>query len=187
MNLNESEVAIEVIKALEVEPVKAERFTIHDNLEIDLLEFKNKPFDGVNSIVTNGVSSYCKSKPIEFILTFAPNTLRNETDLFAFMATYLQLHYLPNIEDVKLGDHFLSKGRLINGLEFAGIYTTEPCYFHSECFMKLPNVKFLWLIPIYKNEYEFIIKNGTSIFEGYLEDKDPDLSLFNRTPLKFNN
>ena len=184
MELEESEVARELTKALEVSPVKAERFTISNCLEIDMLEYEDRPFKGVNSIITNGVSNYCKTKSFEFILTFAPKTLSSETDLFAFLATYLQLHFLPNLNEIKSGNYFLSKGSLIKGLGFTGVYTAEPCYFHSGCFVKVKKVEFLWLIPIYQNEFEYIANNGAEAFESFLQEKDPDLSLFNRAPLK---
>jgi hypothetical protein len=184
--LEASDVAAGILKALDSTPDKAEMFVINNELELDLMVFKDRPFEGVNSIITNGISDFCSENPVEFILTYDPSTLNSETDLLAFMATYIELHYLKNTRDMNPGDCFSSEYKIIRGLDFNGIYTAKPCYFPEECFKELDEVMFLWLIPIFTCEYKFITNNGAESFEDFLVNEDPDLSIFNRVPLNFN-
>jgi len=44
--------------------------------------------------------------------------------------------------------------------------------------------KFHWLIPIFSNEYNFISSNGYSDFETFLEFNDPNMAIFDRSPLE---
>ncbi|CAA0121098.1 Uncharacterised protein [BD1-7 clade bacterium] len=183
--LEASHIAAGVKKALEAKPDRAERFVIKNDLELDFLVFKDRPYEGVSSIITNGVSDICSEMPVEFIVTYDPNTLSKETDLLAFLVTYIKLHYLKNTRDIKPGHCFSSANKIIKGLDFNGIYTSEPCYFPEGCFKELNAVTFLWLIPIFCSEYEFILNYGHESFESFLEHEDPDLSIFNRSQLEF--
>ena len=170
-------------EVLEEKPYKAERFSFSEGFEVDFLNFLNRPYQGVNSLITNGVSNFCVNNRIELVLSFDPRSVDPEVDLGAFMATYIQLHYLENCESIDIGDYFKVPGSLFKGHDYVGIYTTSPCYFPQELPERLKDIDLLWLIPIFQNEYEFIQKCGVNVFEEFLERNDPDLCVFNRMPL----
>lgn len=183
MNLESSETAKKLTRLLEASPQKAERFTIENGFDIDALLFEDRPFEGVSSIITNGVSGYCENKTFEFILSFSPESLSKDVDLFAFIATYLQLHFLPNHREITSGDNFSINGNIIKGLNFNGIWATEPRYFPVGIFDEIFDVEFLWLVPTYDSEARYIKSQGLEAFESHLHEVDPDLTLFNRLPL----
>lgn len=169
--------------ALEKDPEKAERFRLRSDFEVDFLQFNDRPYSGVNSIITNGVSENFPKSRFEFVLTFDPDTISGNTDLNAFLATYLQLHFLKNRYSIKIGSYFKVPGELIKGYDFVGMYLTSPSYFPDDVFASLPDIKFLWLIPIFENEYEFIKQYGADEFESCLVSQDPDLSRYDREPI----
>jgi hypothetical protein len=164
-------------------PEKAERFQLTDEFEVDILQFNDRPYLGVNSAITNGVSESFPDVGLEFILTFNPATVAENIDVSAFVATYLQLYFLKNRFSIKIGDYFKVPGTLLRGYDFVGIYTTSPCYFPDDVFTSKPEVKYLWLVPIFETEFEFINKYGADKFESTLVSKDPDLSRFDRLPI----
>lgn len=172
-------------RALGKNPESAECFCMGENFQVDFLKFCDRPYSGMDSIITNGVSECFSGKAVEFVFTYNPKTLQKNTDLNAFIATYLQLHFLENLDSVRVGDYFKVPGILIENYNFVGIYTTNPCYFSEDAFSQALDVKFLWLIPIFQNEYEYIEKYGQYEFESYLALTDPDLSRFDGLPLVF--
>lgn len=181
--LEKSNIVRELKKTLGKSPEKAERFSLSDELEVDFLQFNDRPYQGVSSIITNGVNRYCESNQLEFVITFDSTSIDKDTDLNALLATYLQLHYIEYHKEISAGDYFRVPGMLLRDYNYIGIYTADPVYFPDDTFSGLSDVKFLWLIPIYQNEYEFLDKFGAGGFEDYLEANDPDMTIFKRQPL----
>ncbi len=172
-----------LVKLLDKKPNKVERFEIAEKITVDFLQFEDRPFEGVSSIITSGVSNVCELNPVEFIITFNTNSIDADTDLSAFLATYIQFHYLVNCHDFSDRDFFSLFNTLIKGYDYTGVYATHPCYFPTDTFATITNTQYLWLIPIFQNEYEFIERAGVEDFERYLEKEDPDMTIFNREPL----
>lgn len=169
--------------ALGKAPEKAERFNIDDRLTVDLLTYTDRPYIGVDCIITNGVSAVLRDRDVEFMLVFDPLDLPKDEDLNAFMATYLELHFLEVTSEIVVGDFFRVPGRLLESFDFVGLYTTRPCYLHDDVLSDLSGTELLWLIPIFGTEFEFIKKYGCEAFENVLITLDPDLSKFRRNPI----
>lgn len=168
---------------LDVTATSAERFKMKEaGVSVDLLTFKQRPFKGVNSVITNGLACLKDTKGDELIFSFHPDTILN-TDVNGFVATYIQLHYLRNLHAIRIGDYFKVEGRLLDDFDFKGIYTISPVYFPEDFEEKNSTVRFLWLIPISESEFKFLHENGRAKFEELLEQLDPDLTRLDRKPV----
>lgn len=178
--LHQNKISQVLLSQLGAKPESAERLNISDSWDVDFISFKDRPFEGVDSIFTNGVSEYngCR-KNIEFVLT---HNVTNG-DMIAFLATYLQLYFIDNCNGISVGDYFHSNNKIINGYNFIGIYTTRPCYFPDDIFNELNEISFFWIFPIFQSEYDYILKYGSDAFESYIEQYDPDMTDFKRAPL----
>ena len=162
-------------------PIAAERLTLKKlDIAIDFLTFENHPYTGVNSVVTNGLKILKASKGDELIFTFDPNSANSETNIVAFMATYIELYYLDHKAHVEPGDFMYTKFNVMNGYNFKGIYVTKPVYFPEDFPEKNSLVNYLWMIPLYKDELSYIKTNGCVAFESLLENLDPDLTKLDR-------
>jgi hypothetical protein len=63
------------------------------------------------------------------------------------------------------------------------LYCTSPVYFPpslSKFDGSVPPTIFVWLVPIFKEEAQFISTHGWEAFEEELEENDPDLMNFKR-------
>ncbi len=183
--IEKNDISIKLQELLEKKPDKAERFELSEDFFVDFVQFNDRPYEGANSIISNGVSSYCETSPFEFIITFNSASLDVSTDLFAFLATYIQLYFFKKHSNMTERDYFSVPGKLIDGYDYKWVYSTYPVYFPRNIFSNIEPVIFLWLIPIFQNEFDFISKNGADTLEKYLVDNDPDMSIFNRVPLAF--
>lgn len=175
--------SVKLRKLLEKDPDQVERFEVKTGFHVDFMRFNDRPYEGVNSIITNGLADYFESKPVELVITYDANSLDQSTDLNAFLATYIQLHYFDNHTKMYERNHFCIPGELIKGFGYTGVYATNPVYFPRNCFDDISEARFLWLIPIFQNEYDFIDRFGAKSFESFLVDNDPDMSKFDRHPL----
>ncbi|WP_028103092.1 suppressor of fused domain protein [Pseudoduganella violaceinigra] len=182
--LEKSRVSLGLSAGLAKRPERVERFQLAPEWDVDIMEFEDRPYKGVRSIITNGVSERFPDVACEFVIIYDPSTITKDEDLNAFMATYLQLHFEKNRESIVVGDYFKVKGRLLRDYDFVGIYTSPPCYFADDVFSELRDINFYWLIPIYEAEYQFIEEAGVHAFEACLERLDPDLSRFDREVLE---
>ena len=183
MTLEDSELASKLLSHSGGEPAKAERLSVSSTLEVDFLHFENMPYEGVNSVVTNGVNTAEPSVQHEFVMSFSVNSLLDGVDITALIATYLQLHYLGNASNVGSGAYLRVPNILIDRYDFEGLYTTGACYFNDDL-AKGDSYKLLWLIPVYDNELRFLEEHGPNKFEDKLEQYDPDLCDLKRRPLK---
>jgi hypothetical protein len=180
--LNTSGVANGLRKSLDKLPDKAENFQF-SGLDVDLLEFCDRPYLGANSIITNGANDFFPCAPFEFVMTYEPDSLAEAVDLNALIVTYLQLHFLEAHWTIKTGQYFKVPGGLMRGYRFCGFYTSRPCYFDEASFENIEGVSFFWLIPIFEEEYDFIEKHGADAFESHLAEQDPNLCRFDRPPV----
>jgi hypothetical protein len=77
------------------------------------------------------------------------------------------------------GDVIGNRGTVVVGSELNALYIAPPSYFpHSFRSLAVsggPTVVFSWLVPITKEEAQFIAQEGWERFEDVLEELDPDL------------
>jgi hypothetical protein len=75
---------------------------------------------------------------------------------------------------------------LFRGSEMEALYVAIPVYFPDEFSVFKEDGKSIviaWLVPIYRNEVNYIRANGWPAFEGCLVENDPDLTDVYRPPL----
>jgi hypothetical protein len=177
----------EVYEALRVslraEPTAVERFSIAADLAVDFMMYNDRPYSGVNCIISNGARARIGGEPMEFTLIFDPLTLPPGFDPGALLATYLGLHFLQLQTVIGVGQYFRVPGKLIRGRDFVGLYTAKPVYFHETAFTGIGPITVYWLVPIFENECVFLDKYGADAFETLLEERDPDMSQYDRLPL----
>jgi hypothetical protein len=183
-NLFHSKTSIEVARILDKEPDNVERFDLKgDGVSfVDFMLFIDRPYIGSNCIISSGASNLFHGYKNEFVLVFEPQSVQKDDDLNAFLATYLQMYYFENYEQVDDGNAF-SVGPMFRNYQYEGVYTTTPKYFHEGMLDVVSGTSFYWLIPVFRNEYDFIRTEGKSKFESYLESNDPNLAVFDRNPL----
>lgn len=164
-------------------PDKAWQFAIAANLTVTMLHYADRPYVGADSIITAGVSVGQPPSPIEYLMVFAPDSVPPQVDLYALLATFLQLHHLPLAGNVSSGTVVNAGAHIIEGRGFVGFYICHAAYFDKQTFSGLPDTRFLWLVPIFECEAKFIDGFGAEAFEAHLVSADPDLSRFDREPL----
>jgi hypothetical protein len=180
--LNHSGVSKGLLEGLGKLPDKAERLKIA-GFEVDILQFNDRPYRGATSVITNGVSKFFPTAPFEFVIIFEPDSANKSFDANAFVATYLQFHFLSQHNEIRPGNYFTVPGNLIRGYDFSGVYTTRPAYFEDKVFFEINGVEFFWLIPIFDREYDFINSHGADAFESCLVEEDPNLCRLDRLPV----
>jgi hypothetical protein len=150
-----------------------------NNYKIDFISFTDRPFKNANSIITSGVPQIFDCGK-NLIFSYSNFDTSKESVLRSLMATYLDFHYLKNKCIIDIGDFIhIPNFELIKGYKYAGFYLVHPVYFNEV----LSDNNYLWLIPIFKSEFEFLEKNGSDSFQDLLVDKNPDMSDLGRSPI----
>jgi hypothetical protein len=153
-------------------PELSEKIILENGFKIDFLTFNNRPFLGATSIITQGIRklSNCDKDIILIYSTFSESV---NFELISLIATYLDLHYFKQEYHIDFGDIlYINNFKLIAGTDFEGFYTLHPSYYEGI----LENDRYIWLLPIFKSEFDYIKKYGSDAFQKIIEMKDPDLS-----------
>lgn len=78
-------------------------------------------------------------------------------------------------------------GPILKGTDMEALYASLPAYFSTafgDCSTTAGKVHFMWLVPVYRSEAEFVLRAGWELFEGLLEKQDPDLLDLSRGELR---
>lgn len=149
--------------------------------QYSVLEFMLWAEDNIHSYSTLGVSDHClpmadkRSIRQEFLMSVDSSIDANEVSGFIlrFSAMVLQKHRAV------LSGEVIGPGKsLFKGTNMSAIYCTNPAIYPEGLHVYSgiePNVVFVWLIPIYQKEVEFIEQEGSDAFESLLAKKDPEL------------
>lgn len=149
-------------------------------------QFKDQPVVGLHTYATIGLSHHqlklSEHKKVRQELLISISSQVNETHIAEIL--------------LKLGDLILSKhsgilrgevlgpGKpLFDNSDLNALYATCPVYFpdaFSTYKESSRETVFVWLIPIYQCEANYITDYGWDKFEDLLEQKDPDLWDINR-------
>lgn len=156
-----------------------ESILLKNGYTANFLTFKDRPFKGANLIVTEGLNNFSTcSKDILFIYSGFDVSLNKE--ITSLMATYLDFHYFKFDCHIEVDDIlYVPNFQLISGFFFQAFYTLNPVYLEG----LLDYDKYMWLLPIFKKEYDFICKNGSNSFQEILEEKNTDLSDLDRSSI----
>lgn len=155
------------------------KLELENSLICDFKTFKDRPFEGATSIITSGVSLFSNCAK-ELIFSYSPFSINRNEELESLIATYLDFYYFKNCCRVSIGDSlYIPNFNLIENFDFVAFFVLHPAYFPEE----FSSQDFLWLIPIFKSEYDFIELNGSDKFQELIEEKDIDLTCLKRNSL----
>lgn len=157
--------------------------------EIQIISFKNTPFESTYSFATLGVSNHVlnlsTSKRVRQELLFASYDLDFENNivslLFSVSESIVQSH-----KALFRGQVVKIPPEAVQIFGFDGLYCSIPVFYDEDFYTyneSEPPTVFVMLIPIYNAEINYINVNGWEKFEDLMEEKDPDLFSFNRTSL----
>ena len=156
-----------------------EEIILKNGCSINFSTFRDRPFHGSNTIITQGINDFSDCSK-DFIFIFSDFTEELKGELIALIATYLDFHYFKYECNISYGDIlYVPNFELISGYNFEAFYTLHPAYFKG--ILDIDN--YIWLLPIFKDEYDFLKKHGSSCFQDILVEKDPDLSNLKRASL----
>ena len=142
--------------------------------------FKNQPFDGVNTHLSLGLSKHVlqitnvKKGRIELLISLYDNYSNSEvTDfLLDISDEILKTHQAP-----LRGEIIYIKSEFLDRYDVKGFYIAHPVFFEEEFWVyenSTPDTIFIWLIPLFFEEINYIKLNGWNKFEDLLESANCD-------------
>ena len=153
---------------------------------VQVVRFRNQPFDGVVTYVTLGLSNILLSMPRgrdvrqEFVFTAYEKFSAEE--IASFMLSFCD-YILARNQALLRGDVVGPSAPLIPNVAVNSVYASIPVVFDerfSTYKESSPHTVMVWLIPLLKEEADFVKANGWSQFEDVLERENPDLMELNR-------
>jgi hypothetical protein len=143
--------------------------------------FANTPIRGATTFMTLGLSEHRLTQP--------SGSIRQEL-LFAHYDRFQRVHAdelitavarerLESHRALLHGDVLGPAGPLAEDTEMEALYCCPPMYFDERLHVfeeeGVEPTVFVWLVPIWRQEAEFVRAHGHEQFEDLLEAKDPDL------------
>lgn len=150
-------------------------------LPIQVVRFRNKPFEGITTYVTLGLSDNLlnlkEEKDVLQELVFSAYDKYPSEQIASFMVTFAE-YLLSKKRGLLRGDVVGPSSPLIPNVSVNGVYASIPVFFDDDFHIyeggQLSTV-LVWLLPLLDDECSFVKQNGWNSFEDMLESKDPDL------------
>ncbi|QUJ67387.1 suppressor of fused domain protein [Photobacterium sp. GJ3] len=160
-----------------------------NNSNYKVLLFNDTPVENVSTYVSLGLSehSYCigYENKVKQELLFSCNS-SVDPEIISSLLMSLCESVSESKKAVLRGEVVLLPEEITQRLGFQAIYFTMPAYF-DEGFYEYkgskPSTVLVWAVPVFFEEYEYIINNGWEKFEDMLEELDPDLCSIKRESL----
>lgn len=156
---------------------------------VQVVAFEDRLFDGIDIYTTQGLSNNTlsltetKDVKIEYIAIMKSEYgVKNILELMHWMCSSTLL----SRKAVSRGDAFEAPKALKSIVNFDAVYFTLPNILDPRFYDfadSSPNTVFVWAIPIYQSELEYIRKHGWEAFEDTLEEEDPSLWDDQRNPV----
>lgn len=143
--------------------------------------FKNKPFETVDTFLTVGLSQHVlrisaeKKVRQELILPISGTGL---PEIIVSLLLFICELIMRNHDAVLRGQVIRLPVDAAEKLCFDAVYCAIPVFIDDEFATfreSQPPTIFVWMIPIYKREADYVDANGWSKFEDLLEQRNPDL------------
>lgn len=148
---------------------------------IRVVSISGKPSNKVVTFITLGLSEHILPMPdgreVREELIFSSYEDSPKEMIVSFLLTFSNF-IVTKHQALLRGDVVGPSDSIIPGISLCAVYSSIPVIYDDTfaTFTEtVPPTIFVWLIPIYKEEAEFIGINGWSQFEDILEAKDPDL------------
>jgi hypothetical protein len=161
--------------------------TSSDGLQV--VCFKDAPFESVDTFMTAGLSHHEltisdeKKGRQELVL---PISAKDLSEMVVSLLLFVCELILKNHDAVLRGQVIRLSMDVTERLGFDALYCTIPVFMNDEFATfgeSQPLIVIVWMIPIYKNEADYIDTHGWSKFEDLLEKKTPDLFSLGREPI----
>ncbi|WP_157721733.1 suppressor of fused domain protein [Tumebacillus avium] len=158
-----------------------------ESLPFQVVKYSGGPFSGTVTYSTLGLSNQPLRSPVSnkeirqeiFLVTYSSFGDKNIPSILQ----YVGLNALRNKQAILRGDLFGPYGELFEASSLEALYVTIPVYFPDsfQTFIS-DGSSFVqsWLVPITREESDYIKKFGWDAFESELEVSDPDLVDFGR-------
>lgn len=141
------------------------------NVTISLYE--NLPFEGVTTLTTLGLNRYPTGKYHHELIMVCNNNFN-----LSYIASYLTSfseYLIDNNKSILKGEVFDFDFTITEETKMSSLFFTIPFYFDEDIQLLEDNnrtIIFPLLIPIYKEESDFVKLHGYSVFESFLEDNE---------------
>lgn len=153
---------------------------------VQVVRFTNQPFNGVMTYVTLGLSNtllpMSQGREIRQELIFSAYDKFSAEEIVSFMLSFCD-YILAQNKALLRGDIVGPSDPLIPNVAVDSVYASIPAIFDERLSTyrgSSPNTVMVWLIPLRKDETNFVRTNGWSQFEDILERENPDLMELNR-------
>lgn len=141
--------------------------------DVSIFIFRDMPAKGLVTYSTVGVSYHClNNRHYEFVFCCGNDVSESEVAGFLYNMAFKFIHY--NV-GVLRGQVFEYNSSFSSNMTY--VYISTPFYYDDDfqvCQDEKINVIFPLLIPIYKNEANFIRDFGWKKFENYLIENQKD-------------
>ncbi|MEI5907330.1 suppressor of fused domain protein [Bacillus spongiae] len=173
-------IAKSALEALGGKPSVSKYWDENNVSNIDMLSTINRPYDGITSYSTIGLSDHS----IEFTVEATPLRIEivgasdNEYDLFPNVLATCSFCIINSKFSVSPGQVFHDVVSMYYpDMEMKHILFVLPFLFEGLRTLDFPNKKVTWLlaVPISENEYLFAQENGTDSLEDLFEQEDIDI------------
>ncbi|MTH54541.1 suppressor of fused domain protein [Bacillus mangrovi] len=178
-------IAKSALEAFGGKPSVSRYWDENNDSNIDLLSVLNKPFDGVTSISTIGLSEY----PIEYSIDEKPLRIEiagacgSEFEYFANVLSACAFNIINTKMHVSHGEVFKDVIKMYDSeSEMKHVLFTSPFIWENLDNIDFPDKKVTWLlaVPISTEELLFAKKEGTEALEDLFEKEDIDIFNLNR-------
>jgi hypothetical protein len=168
-------------------PHRRSELQLEANVRLTIEEFENKPCQGAATLVTSGLANQLTGGTChqhELLVSCYPQFVTGDlVKLIGAIGTQVLQSHHP----LSRGDILGPAGSLLPGLAMEALYVCPPTYFDNDFSRILISddldIHILWLIPLHRTEVAWVKKRGFSDFESLLEEKDPDLLDWARSPI----
>jgi hypothetical protein len=155
---------------------------------IQVVQFKQQPFDGAITYATIGMSHiilpFSESKSIRHELLFSAHESFSSEDIASFLLSFSEF-VLSKSQALWRGDVVGPSTPIIDGVAMNAVYASIPVIFDRNLAVfsesdLVPPIVLVWILPIFEQEAKFVKSNGWEMFESILEEINPDLLDLNR-------
>lgn len=156
---------------------------------VQVVRFLDKPFDGVATYTTLGLSDHILSMPqgreVRQEFLFSTYETYSSEEIASFLISFCD-YILGSGNALLRGDIIGPSAPLIKNVKVNSLYASIPAIF-DESFstyrLSSPDTVIVWLLPLLKEEALFVKAYNWSRFEDILEGKNPDLMNLNRVSI----
>lgn len=154
-----------------------------------LLLFDRQPFDDASTITTFGLSNHLLSQPRsppirqELVMCFHKDA---SPIPFGQILTAIAQRLIDRHKALLRGDVLFLEGPIVPGHLQSALLCTNPWYWtdgFEQASVDVGSVIFVWLVPVFDDEGNFIQSHGLEAWEQMISNKDVDLLDLSRKPL----